>query len=197
MLKKIFKEPQYYFILFLGRIFPNSIFWDKIYLKMLYRNRMGKKLNLKNPKTYNEKLNWLKIYNRNPEYSKMVDKYEVKEYVKKKVGEKYVIPTYEVYENLKEIDFDKLPNKFVLKCTHDSGGIVICKDKNKINIDVIKQKINHSYKRKYYLNTREWPYKNVKPRIIVEKYMVDESGYELKDYKFFVFNISIKQIILR
>ena len=149
---------------------------------------MKKKLNLDNPITYNEKLQWLKLYDRNPQYTKMVDKYEVKNYVKEVIGEEYIIPTLGVWEKFEDIDFDKLPNQFVLKCTHDSGGLVICKDKSKLDIEEVSKKINHCLKRNYYLNTREWPYKNVKPRIIAEKYMIDNSSNELKDYKFFCFD---------
>lgn len=118
----------------------------------------------------------------------MVDKYEVRNYIKNIIGEEYLIPLIGVYDSFEEIDFDKLPNQFVLKCTHDSGGIVICYDKSKFNIDAARKKINKHLKRNYYYSGREWPYKNIKPRIICEKYMVDESGTELKDYKIFCFN---------
>src|SRR5699024_8931705 len=161
---------------------------DDIYLKAIYRARMHKKLNLKNPITFNEKLQWLKINDRKPEYTQMVDKYEVRKYIEAQIGEEYLIPLLGVYDTFEEIDFDKLPNQFVLKCTHDSGGLVICKDKSTLNIEEAKEKINKSMNRNYYYNYREWPYKNVKPRIVCEQYMVDESGYELKDYKIFCFN---------
>jgi len=175
----------------LGRLFPN-----KFYLKRAFRFSMGKKLNLKNPKTFCEKLQWLKLYNRNPEYTKFVDKYEVKEYVAEKLGEEYVIPTLGVWDKFEDIDFDSLPNQFVLKCTHDSGGLVICKDKASLDIDKARKKIKKALKRNYYLLHREWPYKNVKRRIIAEKYMVDESGYDLKDYKFFCFNGEVKMFFI-
>ena len=189
---KVIKKPVYYSILFMGHIIRNNINFDKFYLKLLYRKKMKRKLNLEEPKTFNEKLQWLKIYDRNLEYTKMVDKNEAKKYVSKIIGEDYIIPTIGVWNNFNEIDFNKLPNQFVLKCTHDSGGIVICKDKAKFNINKAKKIINHSLKRNYFLNTREWPYKNIKPRIIAEKYMVDESGYELKDYKLMCFNGKVK-----
>ncbi|MEX2512332.1 MAG: ATP-grasp fold amidoligase family protein [Cyclobacteriaceae bacterium] len=143
---------------------------------------------LENPKTFSEKLQWLKLYDRNQEYTKMVDKYQVREYIKEQLGEEYLIPLIGVYDSFDEIDFENLPAKFVLKCTHDSGGLVICKDKSKLNIKKAKQKIKRSLQRNYYDPTREWPYKNVKPRLVCEKYMVDESGIELKDYKIFCFN---------
>lgn len=160
---------------------------DELYLKLIYWQKMGKKLNLKNPKRFNEKLQWLKLHDRKPEYSVMVDKYEVKNFVTSKIGSAYVIPTLGVWDKFEDIDFGELLDKFVLKCTHDSGGLVICKDKNKLDMKAAKTKINKSLQNNYYLQGREWPYKNVKPRILAEKYMVDESGFELKDYKVMCF----------
>lgn len=165
---------------------------DKRLLKILYKNRIGKKLDLKNPNTFNEKLQWLKLYDRNPDYTKMVDKYEAKKYISNLIGEEYIIPTLGVYNNFDEIDFDKLPNEFVMKCTHDSGGNIICKDKTKLDFKVVREKIERCLKRNYYNVGREWPYKNVKPRIIVEKYMEDKAQEELKDYKFMSFNGKVK-----
>ena len=161
---------------------------DKVYISLLYRMRLGKWPNLKNPKSYNEKLQWIKLYDRRPEYSTMVDKYEVKKYIADRIGEEYIIPTLGVWDKFDQIDFDKLPDQFVLKCTHDSGGLVICQDKSKLDMEAARKKIENSLKDNYFWNSREWPYKNVKPRIIAEKYMVDESGVELKDYKLFTFN---------
>ena len=165
---------------------------DDTYLKLLYRGFLGEKLNLNNPKTFNEKLQWLKLYNRNPFYTGLVDKYEVRSYIGKKMGEEYLIPLLGVYNTFEEIDFDKLPNKFVLKCTHDSGGLVICRNKNKLDLKKTKKKINKCLKKNFYYSGREWPYKNIRPRIICEKYMVDESDLELKDYKFMCFNGDVK-----
>lgn len=161
---------------------------DAAYLKMMFYANMGKNLDLKSPKTFNEKMQWLKLYDRRPEYSMMVDKYEVKKYVADLIGEEYIIPTLGVWDRFEDIDFDSLPNEFVLKCTHDSGGLVIVKDKATFDKKEAEKKIKKSLAQEYFLYGREWPYKNVKPRIIAEKYMVDESGYELKDYKFFSFN---------
>lgn len=161
---------------------------DNIFLQIKYRYKFNKKLDLKKPQTFNEKLQWLKLYDRNPEYTKMVDKYEAKKYVANIIGEEYIIPTLGVYDKFEDINFATLPNQFVIKCTHDSGGLIICKDKTKLNIKEARKKINKSLKRNYFYTGREWPYKNVKPRIIAEQYMVDESGTELKDYKFFCFN---------
>lgn len=190
------KDPVYYSILALGHILPDTVNADALYLKLLYKNRMKKKLDLTNPKTYNEKLQWLKLYNRKPEYTVMVDKYAVKGYVEKIIGKEYIIPTLGVWEHFDDIDFDKLPDQFVLKCTHDSGGLVICKDKESLDKEKAKKQIEHCLKRRYFLNTREWPYKDVKPQIIAEKYMVDESGYELKDYKFFTFDGKVKAMFI-
>lgn len=160
---------------------------DKPYLELIYYAHFGKKLDLKNPKTFNEKLQWLKLYDRNPEYTRMVDKYEAKQYVAEKIGEEYIIPTLGVWDDPDQIDFDALPEQFVLKCTHDSGGLVICRDKSKLNIEEAKEKLKKRLKFRYFYWGREWPYKNIKPRIIAEKYMEDESGTELKDYKVMCF----------
>lgn len=169
---------------------------DKKYLEIVYKSKFHKNLNLDNPQTFNEKLQWLKLYDRKPEYTKMVDKYEVKKYVASIIGDEYIIPTLGIYDKFDDIDFDKLPNQFVMKCTHDSGGLIICNDKSKLNIKEARKKINKALKRKYFYLWREWPYKNVKPRIIIEKYMVDESGYELRDYKFFSFNGKVKLMFI-
>lgn len=165
---------------------------DKIYLKLLYKYKIGKKIDFNNPRTFNEKLQWLKIYDRNPNYTKMVDKYEAKKYVAQIIGEEYIIPTIGIYDKFEDINFKELPNKFVIKCTHDSGGLIICKDKNKLDIKKAKDKINECLKRNYFYCGREWPYKNVRPKIIIEKYMEDETKEDLKDYKFFCFNDKVK-----
>ncbi len=195
-ISRILKKPVYYGIMAFGRILPDRIWADALYLKMLYRYKFRKPLNLKNPETYSEKLQWLKLYDRRAEYTRMVDKFEAKQYVAERIGEEYIIPTLGVWDRFEDIDFDALPDQFVLKCTHDSGGLVICTDKSKLDIEKARTKINHALRRKYYLNTREWPYKEVKPRIIAEKYMVDESGYELKDYKFFCFDGRVKAMFI-
>ena len=161
---------------------------DKEYLKICYKCHIGKKLDLRNPRTYNEKLQWLKLYNRKDEYTNLVDKYAVRKYVSQKIGEKYLFPLLGVWDDVDSVDFESLPQQFVLKCTHDSGGIIICKDKRKLNIEEAKQKLKKYMKRDFWLLHREWPYKNVPHRIIAEKYMVDESKTQLKDYKFFCFD---------
>lgn len=167
----------------LGYLIP-----DTLYLQCAYYNTFGKKLNLKNPKTFNEKLQWLKLYDRKPIYTTMVDKYAAKKYVADIIGEEYIIPTLGVWDRFEDIDFTSLPNQFVLKCTHDSGGLVICKDKSMLNIEDARRKINDSLKRDYYLNGREWPYKNVPRRIIAEKYMSKSDGSIPEDYKVLNFN---------
>ena len=173
-----------------------NILNDKAYLKYFYKKNIGKKLNLENPISYNEKLQWLKIYDRKDIYTTMVDKYEVKDYVSKIIGKQFIIPTIGVYDTFDEIDFNKLPNQFVIKCTHDSGGLVICKDKKTLNIEEAKKKINKCLKNNFYYTGREWPYKNVKPRIIIEEYMEDKADKELRDYKFFCFNGHYKVIFI-
>lgn len=191
---KILKKPSLLFMTLGHREFFN---WmnDKTYLQIAYRIAMRKKLNLKNPKKYTEKLQWLKLYDRKDEYTIMVDKYEVKKYVSQKLGEQYIIPTLGVWEKFEDINFDKLPNQFVLKCTHDSGGLIVVKDKKNFNKDVARKKINECLKHSFYWGEREWPYKNVRPRIIAEQYMEDESG-ELRDYKFFTFDGKAKAMFI-
>lgn len=159
-----------------------------LHLSLIYRGKVGRKLNLTTPQTFNEKLQWLKLYDRKPEYTTMVDKYAVKKYVAERIGEQFVIPTFGVWNKFNEINFDALPNQFVLKCTHDSGGLVICRDKKKLDLIAAKRKINKSLKLNYYYCWREWPYKNVPPRIIAEKYMNGNSFEELTDYKFYCFD---------
>lgn len=160
---------------------------DEEYIMRRFKALMGYEFDMDNPKTFNEKLQWLKLHDRNPLYTTLVDKYEVKKYVADIIGEEYIIQTLGVWERFEDIDFDTLPNQFVLKCTHDSGSCVIVKDKGNINKKAIKKKLNHALKENFYYTGREWPYKNVKPRIIAEKYMTD-NGNELSDYKFMCFN---------
>lgn len=169
---------------------------DSIYLRIVYKKMMGKKLNLRNPETFSEKLQWLKLHNRNPLYTTLVDKYAVKSWVAEKIGDSYVIPTLGVWNKFEDIDFEKLPNKFVLKCTHDSGSLVVCKDKSSFNRELAGKKLNDCLKRNFYYQWREWPYKNVLPRIIAESYVEDQNGAELRDYKFYTFNGEPKYLML-
>lgn len=162
---------------------------DKLYLQLLFHHRMGKWIDWKNPKTFNEKLQWLKLHNHKPEYTIMADKVKAKEWVAARIGEEYIIPTLGVWDAPDDIDFDALPNQFVLKCNHNSGtGMYICKDKSKMDVEAVKKGLRKGLKENYFLHGREWPYKNIPRRILAEKYMVDESGTELKDYKWFCFN---------
>lgn len=160
---------------------------DRNDIKNKFKFFMGYEINLKEPKTLNEKLQWLKLYDRNPLYTTLVDKHSVKNYVSELIGKEYVIPTIGLYNKFDEIDFKSMPKSFVIKCTHDSGSIVICKDKNTFDIESAKKYINKKIKRNYYWVAREWPYKNVRPKILIEKYVEDSSG-ELLDYKFYCFN---------
>ena len=185
-LKKILKDPARVLMFLSSRRILRIE--DKKYLSLLFRLRMKEKLNWDNPKTYSEKLQWLKIYDRNPLYIKLVDKYEVKKYVSEKIGEEYIIPTLGDWNNANEIDYERLPNQFVLKCTHDSGGLFIVTNKEKTDCKRINKKLNKCLKHNFYYGKREWPYKDVKPRIIAEKYMIDNKSNELKDYKFFCFD---------
>lgn len=171
----------------LSRLIP-----DRIYLQIVYFRHFKKFIDFDNPKTFNEKIQWLKLNYRKEEYTNLVDKYRVKQYITKLIGEEYVIPTLGVWKNVDDIDFKSLPEKFFLKCNNDSGGIVICK--NKKDFDEVKAKsfLKERLKNNGYWYGREWPYKNVKPCIIAEKYMEDSISKDLKDYKFFCFNGSME-----
>lgn len=176
---------------------------DKKYLTRLFKYKLGRELDLLNPKTFSEKLQWLKLYNRKPEYTMMVDKFAVKDYVAKIIGNEYIIPTLGVWDSFNDIDFDSLPAQFVLKTTHGGGntGVVICKDKNKFDIDAAKIKLEKSLKTCIYKSLKEWPYKNVKKRIIAEAYLYEDITPEnptgdIIDYKFFCFNGEAKAILI-
>lgn len=190
MFKKIIKATKNpkKFLLYLLDFKIFHVIPDKTYIKIKFYLTMGYKLDLKDPKSYNEKLQYLKLYDRNPNYTQLVDKYAVRQFISNTIGGDYLIPLLGVYNSFDEINFNELPNQFVLKPTHTSGNVYICKDKSLINYKKLKKEINKWMKRKYYWLHREWPYKNIKPKIICEKYMVDESGIELKDYKFFCFD---------
>lgn len=161
---------------------------DERFLKLLFKLKMHSKLNFNNVQSFNEKLQWLKINDRKDIYTKMVDKSQVKQYVSQIIGDEYIIPTINVYNKFSEIDFDTLPNQFVMKCTHDSGGLVVCRNKSKLDYKKVRKKINKSLNKNYFYQNREWPYKNVEPKIIIEKYMQDKNDICLKDYKFYCFN---------
>ncbi len=163
---------------------------DRLYLSIMYRATFGKKLNWEQPKTFSEKLQWLKLYDRKPIYSKMVDKYEAKEYVRQIVGDEHIIPVLGgPWKHPDEIDYDALPDQFVIKTTHDCGGVLICRDKNSFDREGARAFLLEHLHRNYYLHCREWPYLNVQPRIFAEKYLCEgKDTAEVRDYKFFTFN---------
>ena len=169
---------------------------DEKYLRKIYKLKTGRSLNLENPQTYTEKLQWLKLYDRNPLYTQMQDKYAVREYISNVIGSEYLIPLLGVWNNAYDIDFDKLPDQFVLKCNHDCASVVICKDKNKIDFENTRVNLNKCLQRNYYDNAREWAYKDIKPKIMAEKYMYDNCGSTLMDYKFFCFSGKAKMLML-
>lgn len=172
---------------------------DSLYLKIIFRMQMGYRLNLRHPRSFSEKLQWLKLYNQRPEYTMMVDKYAVKDYVASIIGNEYVIPTLGVWNKPKDIEWDKLPNQFVLKTTNggNSEGVVICKDKNSLDKQAVIKQLNRSFVGSIYHSLREWPYKNMPHRIIAEQYIEPEPGTnDLPDYKFFCFDGEVKAMFI-
>lgn len=161
---------------------------DEAYLRLMYRARIGRPLHLNKPLAYTEKLQWLKLHDRSEKYTTMVDKYRVRDYVAKTIGEEHLFPVLGTWETAEQIDFDALPEQFVLKCNHSSGDVIVCRDKSRFDRDQARRQLQKTLQKDYYFAGREWPYKNVKRMIYAEQFMVDESGYELKDYKFFCFN---------
>lgn len=188
---KLCTNSQYRYIILGAKGFYKNIS-DEEYLKKVFSYRIGYSLNLDVPQTFNEKMQWLKIHDHNPKYIMMVDKYEVKQYIREKVGNEYVIPTITKWDRIQDISFEKLPKQFVLKCTHDSGGLFLVKDKDRINEKLVYHFLEKRLKKNYYWGGREWPYKNVKPRVIAEQYLADESQQGLTDYKLMCFNGKVK-----
>lgn len=179
---------------FIARILP-----DELYIRLHYRASIGRKLNLDNPVTYTEKVQWLKLYDRRPLYTQLADKIEVKKYVESRIGKEHIVPTYGVWDNFDDIDFHMLPDSFVLKCNHDCGSVIIVKDKNTFNKQEARKKLNRALKRNYYWGGREWQYKNIPPKIFAEKLLEDESQKAEKgitDYKVFCFNGIAKLILV-
>lgn len=182
--RKIVKTYQKYFTI----EHPDTyILSDKSFIKKIYKKRMGKEINLSNPQTFCEKQNWLKLYDRQPIYTVMVDKYLAREFVAERIGEEYLVPLLGVWDNAEDIDFSLLPDKFVLKCNHNSD-VTICTDKSTLDVEKTKKELYEQLKRDYYLSKREWPYKNVPRKIICEKFMENTTGENLVDYKLFCFN---------
>ena len=176
----------------------NFLFPDRIYLKLLYRLKLGRKLDLKNPKRFTEKLQWLKLYDRKPNYPKLVDKAEVKDYVAGIIGDEYIIPTLGVWNHPEDIDWDNLPDRFILKTTHGGGGsgVVICNDKSQFDKKMAIDKLNRSMKQDIYATLREWPYKDIPHRVIAEQLLEKDSQYDdIPDYKFYCFN-GIPKVVL-
>jgi len=161
---------------------------DRYYIRRTFRHRVGYSLNLDNPKTFNEKLQWLKLNNRNPAYTRMVDKVAAKDFVASIIGRDYIIPTLAVYDRVEDIDLEMLPNKFVLKSTHDSGGVIVCTDKTRFDVAGAKKMMSRKLRHSYYLQGREYPYKNVRRRILAETYLEDDNGHGLRDYKFLCYH---------
>lgn len=186
---KVLKNPEMLIFWACGKGLLDSL-TDEKYLKLLYRLHMKKQLRLDSPKTFNEKLQWLKLYNRRPEYTDIVDKYKVRDYIADKIGKEYLIPLEGVWDKPEQIDFDALPERFVLKCNHNSGlGMCICKDKSALDREKAVNDLREGLKENYYLRSREWPYKNVERKIIAEKFMEDFPGAgAFSDYKFFCFS---------
>ncbi len=170
---------------------------DEQFLRFQFRAQVGRWPDLEHPKTFNEKLQWLKLYDRRPEYTIMADKYRVREYIKEKIGEEYLIPLLGVWDDPDEIDFDTLPEQFVLKCNHNSGkGLCICRDKNKLDFAKTKEELRKGLAQDYCLTGREWPYRDIPRKIVCEKYMEDFVTGELRDYKFFCFNGTPKALFV-
>ncbi|MBQ5844128.1 MAG: hypothetical protein IIW52_04650 [Alistipes sp.] len=192
-IKTFFRHPRLILSKLL-RILSPLIKDDKLYLRLLFRFEMGYWMDFDNPQTFTEKIQWLKLYNRRPEYTQMVDKYAVKEYVANIIGDEYIIPTIGVWDSVDDIDFDKLPNQFVLKTTHGGGssGVFVCRDKSKINIQDIQQCFVKAFEQDIYTTLREWPYKGVPKKILCECFLSEVSNNDLVDYKFYCFRGSVK-----
>ena len=188
--KRYITEPEYRFDID-AFLHINNLLSDKVFIKKAFKAHLGYSLDLNNPKTFNEKLQWLKLYDRKPIYTTMVDKVLVKDYVANIIGKEYIIPTLGVWDSPDEIDYSKLPDKFVLKCNHNSGlGMCICKDKSSLYINKVNRELQEGLKQNYYLTQREWPYKNVKRKIIAEEYL----GTDLIDYRFYCFDGKVEYI---
>ena len=182
--RKIIKTYQKYFTIQHPETYILS---DKSFIKKIYKERMGKEINLSDPKTFCEKQNWLKLYDRKPIYTVMVDKYLAREFVAERIGEDYLVPLLGAWDSADDIDFSLLPNKFVLKCNHNSD-VTICTDKSSLDIEKVRKELNEQLKIDYYTHKREWAYKNVPRKIICEKFMENTNGENLVDYKLFCFN---------
>lgn len=196
VIKDMLCDSNYRFLVLAHLGFFDQMSDEKFLIKM-FKARTGRNLNLSNPQTFNEKLQWLKLYDHNERYTVMVDKYKAKEYVSNIIGSEYIIPTLDAWKSVEEIDWESLPDQFVIKCTHDSGGLIICKDKSQLNKEKAKTKLKKCMKSDYYKRYREWPYKNVERKIIAEKYMTDDNNSsQLTDYKIYTFDGKAKMIMI-
>jgi len=188
--KQAFTEPRYFLDRFLS--YTSKCFPDKLYIDLKYLLRFGHKVNWENPQTFNEKQSWIKINDRNPLYTKLADKYEVKKFVAGVIGEEYVVPCLGIWDKVEDIDYLSLPEQFVIKCTHDSSGAIIVRNKDKIDKASVAKKLKSVFKRNYYWGLREWPYKEIKPRVIADTFLDDKTAegnnISLRDYKFWCFN---------
>lgn len=192
--KLLLKEPSKFGNLVFDKLVrEDKLHWmsDECFLKFRFKRFIGKKLDLKHPRTFNEKLQWLKLYDRRPAYILMVDKYRVRQYIEEQIGQEYLIPLLGRWDRAEDIDFDSLPDQFVLKCNHDSGCVIVCKDKSRLDIPAARERLAKQLKTNIYWHGREWPYKDVKPCILAEKYMCDANG-ELNDYKLMCFDGEVK-----
>lgn len=192
VLKKVARNPRLV-IRYLNALGMLNFLSDKTCLMLLWWAETGTRLNLNNPIGFNEKLQWLKVYDHRPEYTKYVDKVLVRDYVKETIGEKYLVPIIGVFDNPEQIDFNLLPEKFVIKCNHNSGGgMCVCTDKSTINTKIIRDKLNKELRKNFYYENREWPYKNVVPKLLCEEFIIDKNPMNtsgtLIDYKFHCFN---------
>lgn len=187
LLIKTLKKP-YLVLPYLWQKCSKYIKSDELYLRVYYWLCMGKKLDLNNPRLFTEKLQWLKLHNTSELCTQLVDKYRVRDFIKERIGEEYLIPLLGVWEHFDEIDFDVLPEEFVLKTNHGSGGVLTCQDKSRLDLDDARHQIENSLKTNYFWASREYPYRNVPPRIIAEQFMKGEDGKAPVDYKFFCFN---------
>lgn len=194
-LKRYFCNPKFALGCDLIKKHPNWMS-DRFFIETEWQILMGYKLNLKVPKTFNEKLQWLKLYDRNPLYTKLVDKVLVKNWVAEKIGAEYIIPTLAIWKCAEDIDISQLPDQFVLKCNHDSGSIIICRDKSTFDIKKAKEKLSKALKQNYYWNSREWVYKDICPLIFAEPYIIDYEKNDLPDYKFFSFDGKVKVLFI-
>lgn len=195
VIKNLIRDPKGALEHFCSHHLP-GVAGDRMYLKRAYKKRFGRRLNLRKPKLFTEKMQWLKLYDRNPLYTRLADKYEVREYIAGIAGGDYLIPLIGLWDSFEEINTADLPEQFVLKCTHDSGGLIICTDKKEFDAVAAKAFFKRRLEDNIYWVNREFCYKNIKPRIICEEYKVDESGVELKDYKVYCFNGIPKYILV-